>query len=62
MKKNRSLEERIERLEAVNNKIEMTIKVGNEGSIKPGELMQTLFGLGNEETKLLRIVKTRTHL
>ena len=52
----------IERLEAVNNKIEMTIKSGTEGSIKPGELMQTLFGLGNEETKLLRIVKTRTHL
>lgn len=52
----------IERLEATDNTIEMTIKTGKEGSIKPGDLTQVLFGLGDEETKLLRIVKTRTHL
>ncbi|MBM2838589.1 MAG: Radical domain protein [Deltaproteobacteria bacterium] len=52
----------IEQLDSVDNKILMTIKSGTEGGIKPGELMQTLFGLGNEETKLLRIVKTRTYL
>jgi hypothetical protein len=52
----------IERLDSVDNKILMTIKSGTEGSIKPGELMHALFGLGNEETKLLRIVKTRTYL
>ena len=52
----------IERLDAVDNKIEMTIKAGKEGGIKPGELVQNLLGLNDEETKLLRIVKTRTHL
>ncbi|MEK6725836.1 MAG: TIGR03960 family B12-binding radical SAM protein [Deltaproteobacteria bacterium] len=52
----------IERLDSVDNKIEMTIKTGKEGGIKPGELMHALFGLGDEETRLLRIVKTRTHL
>lgn len=52
----------IERLEAANNGIEMTMKTAKEGSIKPGELMQALFGLGDEETKLLRILKTRTYL
>ncbi|MBI4745783.1 MAG: TIGR03960 family B12-binding radical SAM protein [Deltaproteobacteria bacterium] len=52
----------IERLDTVDNKILMTIKSGKEGGIKPGELMQTLFGLGDEETRLLRVVKTRTYL
>lgn len=52
----------IERLEGSGDKIEMTIKTGIEGSIKPGELIQALFGLGDEETKLLRITKTRTYL
>lgn len=52
----------IERLDAADNKIEMTIKAGKEGGIKPGELVQTLLGLNDEETKLLRIVKTRTYL
>ncbi len=52
----------IERIDSVDNKIEMTIKTGKEGGIKPGELMHALFGLGDEETRLLRIVKTRTHL
>lgn len=52
----------IERLEGSDSKIEMTIKAGMEGSIKPGELIQALFGLGDEETKLLRITKMRTYL
>ncbi len=52
----------IERLDAEGNKIEMTIKAGKEGGIKPGELLQTLLGLNDEETKLLRIVKTRTYI
>lgn len=52
----------IERLEAADNKLEMTIRTGKEGSIKPGELAQVIFGLGDDETKLLRVVKTRTHL
>jgi len=52
----------VERLDAVGNKIEMTIKAGKEGGIKPGELVQNLLGLNDEETKLLRIVKTRTYL
>ncbi|MEK7851184.1 MAG: TIGR03936 family radical SAM-associated protein, partial [Deltaproteobacteria bacterium] len=52
----------IEKFEASDNKLEMTIKTGKEGSIKPGELAQVIFGLGDDETKLLRVVKTRTYL
>lgn len=52
----------IERLEAADNKIEITIKAGKDGGIKPGELVQALLQLSDEETKLLRIVKTKTYL
>jgi radical SAM family uncharacterized protein/radical SAM-linked protein len=52
----------IERLDAADNKVEMTIKAGKDGGIKPGELIQALMGLSDEETKLLRVVKTRTYL
>lgn len=52
----------VERLDIRDDLIEMTLKTDKEGGIKPGELVKTLLGLSDEETKLLRVIKTRMYV